>query len=136
MGYALCRRPPIIARCTRITDSWHCCKRILAFLVPQPVIWYAWWTPFEKCFGYLGPGMCILCACFRFFLLFVMLLLSIFFCLCWSANVAAYNADTTDIYFIVACNAAVANLFLLLAMLLLLILICFCCLQCCYCRCC
>ena len=29
MGYALCRRPPIIAHCFRIADSWQCCKRIL-----------------------------------------------------------------------------------------------------------
>ena len=32
MGYALCRRPPIIAHCFRIVDSWHCCKRIFVFL--------------------------------------------------------------------------------------------------------
>ena len=31
MGYALCRRPPIIAHCFRIADSWHCCKRVLVF---------------------------------------------------------------------------------------------------------
>ena len=31
MGYALCRRPPIIAHCFRIADFWHCCKRILVF---------------------------------------------------------------------------------------------------------
>ena len=43
MGYALCRRPPIIAHCCRIADSWHCCHRILASLAPRPVIWHAWW---------------------------------------------------------------------------------------------
>ena len=31
MGYALWRRPPNIAHCSRIADSRHCCKRILAF---------------------------------------------------------------------------------------------------------
>ena len=31
MGYALCRRPPIIAHCFGIADSWHCCKRVLVF---------------------------------------------------------------------------------------------------------
>ena len=40
MGYALCRRPPIIAHRIRIAESWHCCKRILASLVPTPVIWH------------------------------------------------------------------------------------------------
>ena len=30
-GYALCRRPPTIAHCSSIADSWQCCKRILAF---------------------------------------------------------------------------------------------------------
>ena len=54
MGYALCRRPPIIAHCFRITDSWHCCKRILAPLVPQLVMWHAQWLHF----GVLGdPGV-------------------------------------------------------------------------------
>ena len=44
MGYALCRRPPIIAHWFRTADSWHSCKRILATsLVPRPVIWHAWW---------------------------------------------------------------------------------------------
>ena len=53
MGYALCRRPPIIAHCFRIADSWHCCKRILAFLVRKPVIWHDWLFHF----GVLGnPG--------------------------------------------------------------------------------
>ena len=32
MGYALCRRPPIIAHCFRIAESWHCCKLVLGFL--------------------------------------------------------------------------------------------------------
>jgi hypothetical protein len=50
MGYALCRRPPTIAHCARIADSWDCCKRILAFLVPKLVIWHAWWLHF----GVLG----------------------------------------------------------------------------------
>ena len=31
MGYALCRRPVTIAHCSRVADSWRCCKRILAF---------------------------------------------------------------------------------------------------------
>ena len=53
MGYALCRRPPIIAHCFRIADSWHCCKRILAALVRKPVIWHDWLFHF----GVLGnPG--------------------------------------------------------------------------------
>ena len=43
MGYALCRRPTNIVHCTRIADYWHCCKRILAFLVPRLVIWHAGW---------------------------------------------------------------------------------------------
>ena len=38
MGYALCRRPPIIAHCFRIAETWQCCKRILASLVPRPVV--------------------------------------------------------------------------------------------------
>ena len=38
MGDALCRRPPTIAHCARIADSWDCCKRILELLVPKPVI--------------------------------------------------------------------------------------------------
>ena len=46
MGYALCRRPPTIAHCARIADSWHCCNRILAVLLPKPVIWHAWWLHF------------------------------------------------------------------------------------------
>ena len=53
MGYAPCRRPPTIAHCSRIADSLDCCKRILEFLVPKPVIWHAWWLHF----GVLGdPG--------------------------------------------------------------------------------
>ena len=53
MGYALCRRPPIIAHCFRIADSLHCCKRVLVFLGRRPVIWYDWWLHF----GVLGdPG--------------------------------------------------------------------------------
>ena len=46
MGYALCRRPPIIAHCFRIADSWQCCKRILVFLGRKPVIWHDWWLHF------------------------------------------------------------------------------------------
>ena len=42
MGYALCRRPPIIAHCCRIADSWHCCKRILS----------CWYTSLS--FGMIG----------------------------------------------------------------------------------
>ena len=41
MGDAFCRRPPTIAHCSRIADSWHCCKQILA--------WYA-----NLSFGMLG----------------------------------------------------------------------------------
>ena len=53
MGYALCRRPPIIAHCFRIADSWHCRKCILASLVRKPVIWHDWLFYF----GVLGnPG--------------------------------------------------------------------------------
>ena len=53
MGYALCRRPPTIAHCFGIADSWHCCKWILAFFVRKPVIWHDWWLHF----GVLGdPG--------------------------------------------------------------------------------
>ena len=50
MGYALCRRPPIIAHCFRIADTWHCCKRVLVFLGRKPVIWHVWWLHF----GVLG----------------------------------------------------------------------------------
>ena len=46
MGYALSHQPPTIAHCFRIADSWHYCKRILAFLVRTPVIWHAWWFHF------------------------------------------------------------------------------------------
>ena len=46
MGYALCRRPPIIAHCFRIVDSWHCCKRIFVFLRRKFVIWHDWWLHF------------------------------------------------------------------------------------------
>ena len=53
MGYALCRRPPIIAHCFRIADSLHCCKRVLVFLERKLVIWHDWWLHF----GVLGdPG--------------------------------------------------------------------------------
>ena len=41
MGYALCRQPAIISHYSGIADSWHCCKRILAFFAPQPIIWHA-----------------------------------------------------------------------------------------------
>ena len=41
MGCALCRRPLTIAHCSKIADSWHFCKLILAFLVPKLVIWHA-----------------------------------------------------------------------------------------------
>jgi hypothetical protein len=50
LGYALCRRPPDIAHCFRIAEASHCCKRILASLVPRPVIWHARWLNF----GVLG----------------------------------------------------------------------------------
>ena len=50
MGYALCRRPPIIAHCFRIVDSWQRCKRILVFLGRKRVIWHEWWLHF----GVLG----------------------------------------------------------------------------------
>ena len=50
MGYALCRRPPVIAHCFKIADSCHCCKRILAFLIRTPVIRHAWLLHF----GVLG----------------------------------------------------------------------------------
>ena len=46
MGYALCRRPPIIAHCFRIADTWHCCKRVLIFLGRKLVIWHDWWLHF------------------------------------------------------------------------------------------
>ena len=53
MGYALCRRPPTIAHCSGVAVSWHCCKRILAFLVRKLVIQHDWWLHF----GVLGgPG--------------------------------------------------------------------------------
>ena len=77
MGYALCRRPPTIADCSRIADSWHCCKRILASLVHQPVVSHDWWLHFgvlgDSCafFGTLGsitmdtlrsrPGFQLIC---------------------------------------------------------------------------
>ena len=50
VGYALCRWPPIVAHCSRIADSWHCCKQILASLVRKLVIWNDWWLHF----GVLG----------------------------------------------------------------------------------
>ena len=53
MGYALCRRPPIIAHCFRIADSWLFCKRVLVYFERKPVIWDDWWLHF----GVLGdPG--------------------------------------------------------------------------------
>ena len=57
MGYAFCRRPPIIAHCFRIADSWHCCKRILSYLGRKLVIWHDWWLHF----GVLGDPGLILC---------------------------------------------------------------------------
>ena len=49
MGYALCRRPPIIAHCFRIADSWHCCKRVLVFFGTQTyhLVWLvaSLWRP-------------------------------------------------------------------------------------------
>ena len=41
MGYALCRRPLTIARCSKIADSWHLQKEH-RFVVHQIVIWHAW----------------------------------------------------------------------------------------------
>ena len=51
MGYAVCR-PPIIAHCFRIADSWHCCKRVLEFVGTQTCqlaylvasLWRPWGT--------------------------------------------------------------------------------------------
>ena len=50
MGYALCRGPPTIAHCFKILDSWHFCKRIFWHLLPELVIWHAWYLHF----GVLG----------------------------------------------------------------------------------
>ena len=35
MGYALCRRPLTIARCSKIVDSWQFCKQISDFWCPN-----------------------------------------------------------------------------------------------------
>ena len=51
LSYGLSRPPPAPDHCSfKITDSWHCCQRTLASLVPRLVIWHACWLNF----GVLG----------------------------------------------------------------------------------
>ena len=40
-GSRLSHWPLTLAHCFKIADYWHCCTQILAFLLPELVIWHA-----------------------------------------------------------------------------------------------